>query len=139
MQLSAPEQVAITSLSIVLRPPSREVTKGASPRHLWLATPSSLYSVQFAEDPWAHAGASYEVKFPEPVKTRCLSVVLDEAYGKGSDPDVAVTLAEVTAHTEFDGKADRAGSGRRARGGRRSRAAWRRRFSRAAAKPPTKR
>ena len=33
-------------------------------------------------------------------------MVLDEAYVKGSDPDVAVTLAEVTAHAEFDGQAE---------------------------------
>jgi len=106
LRMNAPEQVAITSLSIVVRPPTKEVPKGAAPRKLWLATTDALYAVAFAEDPWAHAGASYDVKFPAPLKTRCLAVVLDEAYSKGTAADVSVTLAEITAHTEFDGKTD---------------------------------
>jgi len=72
---------------------------------MWLATSEALFAVTFAEDPWARPGASYEVKFPAPLRTRCLAVVLDDAYVKGN-ADVDVTLAEVTAHTEFDGKAD---------------------------------
>jgi HEAT repeat protein len=106
VQLNAPEQVEITSVSFVARPPTKELPKGAAPRKIWLATPDALFAVSFSDDPWAHAGASYEVKFPAPIRTRCLAVVLDEAYVKGREPDVDVTLAEVTAHTEFDGKAD---------------------------------
>lgn len=106
LRMNAPEQVAITSLSIVIRPPTKEVPKGAAPRKLWLATTDALFAVTFAEDPWAHAGTSYDVKFPAPLKTRCLTVVLDEAYAKGAGPDVNVTIAEVTAHSEFDGKTD---------------------------------
>ncbi len=106
VQLNAPEQVAITSVSFVARPPTKEVPKGAAPRKIWVATPDALFAVTFADDPWARAGASYEVKFPTPIKTRCLAVVLDEAYIKPKQTDVDVTLAEVTAHTEFDGKSD---------------------------------
>jgi len=106
VQINAPVQVAITSLSIVVRPPTRSLPKGAGPRKLWLATPEAIFGVTFAEDPWTRPGASYEVTFAAPVKTRCLAIVLDEAYVKGKDPDVDVTLAEVSAHTEFDGKTD---------------------------------
>ncbi len=106
VQFNAPEQVAITSLSLVARPPTKDVPKGAGPKKIWIATPDALFGVTFSDDPWAHAGASYEVKFPSPLRTPCLAVVLDEAYVKGKDADVDVTLAEVTAHTEFDGKAD---------------------------------
>jgi hypothetical protein len=106
LRMNAPEQVAITSVSIVVRPPTKEVPKGAAPRKLWLATADALYAVAFAEDAWAHAGKSYDVKFPAPVNTRCLAVVLDEAYVKPAGADVSVTLAELTAHTEFDGKTD---------------------------------
>ena len=106
LRMNAPEQVAITSVSIIVRPPTKEVPKGAAPRKLWLATADALYAVAFADDPWAHAGTSYDVKFPAPLKTRCLSVVLDEAHVKGTGADVSVTLAEITAHTEFDGKMD---------------------------------
>jgi HEAT repeat protein len=106
VQINAPEQVEITSLSIVARPPTKDVPKGAGPRKIWVATNDALFAVSFAEDPWAKPGASYDVKFPTPIKTRCLAVVLDEAYVKSKDPGVDVTLAEITAHTEFDGKAD---------------------------------
>jgi HEAT repeat protein len=106
LRMNAPEQVGITSLSFVVRPPTKEVPKGAGPRKLWLATADALFAVAFADDPWAHAGTSYDVKLPAPLKTRCLAIVLDEAYVKGKAADVDVTLAELTAHTEFDGKAD---------------------------------
>jgi HEAT repeat protein len=106
VQFNAPEQVEITSLSIVARPPTKEVPKGAGPRKIWVATGDALFAVNFADDPWAKPGASYDVKFPAPLKTRCLAVVLDEAYVKAKEPDPDVTLAEITAHTEFDGKAD---------------------------------
>jgi HEAT repeat protein len=122
--MNAPEQVGITSLSFVVRPPTKEIAKGAGPRKLWLATADALFAVAFAEDPWAHAGTSYDVKLPAPLKTRCLAIVLDEAYVKGKATDVDVTLAEVTAHTEFDGKVDPAELvGALAGGGERARAA----------------
>jgi HEAT repeat protein len=106
VQMNAPEQVEITSVSFVARPPTQDVPKGAAPRKIWLATPDSLFSVTFPDDPWARAGASYEVRFSSPIRTRCLAVVLDEAYVKPRTPEVDVTLAEVTAHTEFDTNAD---------------------------------
>jgi HEAT repeat protein len=106
VRMNAPEQVGITSISFVVRPATKEVPKGAGPRKLWLATEDALFAVAFADDPWAHAGTSYDVKLPAPLKTRCLAIVLDEAYVKGKATDVDVTLAEVTAHSEFDGKAD---------------------------------
>jgi HEAT repeat protein len=106
VQFNAPEQVAITSVSFVARPPSKDVPKGAAPRTVWLATPDSLFAVTFSEDAWARPGSSYEVKLPAPIKTRCLALVLDDAYVKTKGADVDVTLAEVTAHTEFDGNAD---------------------------------
>jgi HEAT repeat protein len=105
VQMNAPEQVEIISVSIVARPPKKAMPKGAGPRKMWLATPEALFAVTFAEDPWARPGASYEVKFPAPLRTRCLSLILEDAWVRGST-DVDVTLAEVTAHTEFDGKAD---------------------------------
>src|SRR5262249_4424541 len=104
VQFNAPEQVAISSVSFVARPPTKDIPKGAAPRKIWLATPDALFAVTFADDPWSRPGSSYEVKLPAPVKTRCLAVVLDEAYVKPKQTDVDVTLAEVTAHTEFDGK-----------------------------------
>ncbi|MET0594371.1 MAG: HEAT repeat domain-containing protein, partial [Polyangiaceae bacterium] len=122
VRMNAPEQVAISSLSFVVRPPTKEIAKGAAPRKVWIATQETLYAVAFPEDAWTKAGGSYDVKFPTPVKTRCLSVVLDEAHVKKAGADVDVTIAEITAHSEFDGKTDPtalagalAGGGERAR------------------------
>jgi HEAT repeat protein len=124
VRMNAPEQVAITSLSIVVRPPTKELTKGAAPKKLWLATEESLYGVAFPDDGWGRAGASYDVKFPVPLKTRCLAVVLDEAYVKRAGADVDVSIAEITAHSEFDGKTDPAAlAGALAGGGERARMA----------------
>jgi HEAT repeat protein len=106
VQMNAPEQVEITSLSFVARPPTRAVPKGAAPRKLWLATPEALFSVIFRDDPWARPGASYTVKLPQPLRTPCLAIVLDEAFVKGPSADADVTLAEVTAHSEFEDKPD---------------------------------
>jgi HEAT repeat protein len=106
VQLNAPEQVEIRSLSFVVRPPTREAPKAVAPRKIWIATPDALFAVTFPEDGWARPGASYDVGFAAPIKTPCLALVLDEAYAPAHKRDVDVTLAEVTAHTEFDDKPD---------------------------------
>jgi hypothetical protein len=106
VQMNAPEQAQIRAITFVLRPPERDVPKGAAPSNLWLATGTTLFSVTFPEDGWAHPGAAYEVRFPEPIRTRCLALVLDEAYAHGRTKDVDVTIAEVTARTEFDDTPD---------------------------------
>jgi hypothetical protein len=105
VHMNAPEQAAITSLSFVLRPAGKDLPKGAAPRKVWLATNDALFGVTFPEDAWSLPGARYDVAFTVPLKTRCLSLVLDEAWTRGRT-DVDVTVAELIAHTEFDGVAD---------------------------------
>ena len=39
----------------------------------------------------------------EPLRTSCLSVVLDKAYARASEPHPEVTLAEIVAYSAFDG------------------------------------
>jgi hypothetical protein len=104
--MNAPDQVEITSLSFVIRPPTQSIPKGAAPRKLWLATSDAVFAVSFREDAWARPGASYTVKLPAPLRTSCLAVVLEEAYTKSPGADADVTLAEVTAQTEFDAGTD---------------------------------
>jgi hypothetical protein len=52
------------------------------------------------EDAWTKPGQTYEVPLPQPVKTTCVAVVLDEAYARSAAPEV--TIAEVAAITKFD-------------------------------------
>jgi HEAT repeat protein len=106
VQMNAPEQAEIRAITFVFRPPERKVPQGVAPRTLWLATSTVLYKVAFPEDGWARAGSAYEVRLPQPVSTRCLALVLDEAWAHGKVKDLDVTLAEVTARTEFDDNPD---------------------------------
>ncbi|MBX3208362.1 MAG: HEAT repeat domain-containing protein [Labilithrix sp.] len=74
---------------------------GAAPRTFFLATDQRLFHVTMPEDAWSKPGASYEIPLPAPVRTTCVAVVLDEAYGRDlKAPEVS--LAEVSAVTKFD-------------------------------------
>lgn len=105
VQMNAASDVPIRSLSIVVRPAKRAVPKGAAPTRLWLATTDRLFAVTLPDDAWSHPGASYDVAFDAPLETSCMALVLDQSASRGKK-DVEVTLAEVTAHTDFDGAAD---------------------------------
>ena len=123
-QMNAPSDVEITGIGIVVRPPSRAIPHGVGPRKVWLAADGKLYAVTFPEDPWQHAGASYDVAFKTPLKTSCLAIVLDEAFLRNERKEAEVTIAEVTASTAFDGASDLAGLvGALAGGGQRARMA----------------
>ena len=102
----APEKGPPSSHSTPAAPPSRKAAApdsgaGAAPRTFFLATDAKLYQVTIPEDAWHKPGASYEVPLPEPTKTSCLALVLDEAYTRGlTSPEV--TIAELSATTRFD-------------------------------------
>lgn len=98
--LQAPSELPLHAL-VVTPSPAAPREGGAAPRTLFVATDQKLFHVTLPEDAWAKPGASYEVTLPEPVRTTCLAVVLDEAYGRGlAAPEVS--LAAVSALTKFD-------------------------------------
>ncbi len=98
--LRAPSEVPITALTIAIAP-KQPKAEGAAPRTLFIATDAKLFHVTMPEDAWLKPGQSYEVPLPEPVKTTCVAVVLDEAYARGKNaPEVGI--AEVAAITKFD-------------------------------------
>src|SRR5262249_47645311 len=118
--MSAPEEVGITGLDLVVRP-TEAVPEGAAPRKLYLATADKLFAVTIPEDAWQKPpGTRDTLKLPAALHTSCLAVVLDEAYGHG---DPRVTIAEVEARTAFDGASPEALAGALAGGGERARAA----------------
>src|SRR5262249_20735376 len=94
VQMNASSDVEIAKLVIVARPPSRAIPHGIGPRKVWLAADGKLFAVTFPEDPWARAGASYDITFATPLKTSCLALVLDEAFARGEGKDAEVTIAE---------------------------------------------
>mgnify|MGYP001036396997 CR=1 FL=1 len=98
--MRAPPEVPIHAVVVTVAPPSPKA-EGAAPRTFFLATDQKLFHVTMPKDAWLEPGTSYEVPLPEPIRTTCLAVVLDEAYARGtSAPEVS--LAEIAAITSFD-------------------------------------
>jgi HEAT repeat protein len=98
--MRAPSEVPIHRVVVTIAPPAPRA-EGAAPRTFFLATDQKLFQVTMPEDAWLKPGASYEVPLPEPVRTTCLAVVLDEAYTRNlGAPEVS--LAEISASTKFD-------------------------------------
>lgn len=73
-------------------------------RRFWLVGDDSRIRVQMPEDAGLHPGERYWIVPPEPVAWRCVSLVLDEAYGPPGVRDAAVhtAVAELEAYTELD-------------------------------------
>ncbi len=114
--MSAPQEVPITRLSIVVAPPveagadpklprPEEAKQDAAvaPRSFFLVTTKQTFAVTLPEDGRLHPGAAYDIALPEPVRTSCVALVLDDsAYDHGRvHPEV--TLAELYAYSAFDG------------------------------------
>lgn len=95
----APDDVPLVGFDLVLRPAKRNVEHGVGAKTLWLVTTGQVYQVRFDEDPWKFPGQHWRVTLPAPLRTDCVAVVTDSAYHEA--PDSAVTLAEVTARSEF--------------------------------------
>ncbi|MEO6419746.1 MAG: HEAT repeat domain-containing protein [Polyangiaceae bacterium] len=96
----APAEVPIArvTLSIAAASPS---PNGAAPKKFYFVTAARTFAVTMPQDAWLYPGASYDVVFPEALRGSCLAIVLDEAYARGqAHPEV--TIAEVTAYSEFD-------------------------------------
>ncbi len=101
--MRAPSDVPIPSISFVVRPPRAQVEHGASPKTFYLAADGRLIRVTVPEDAWKQPGARYEARFSQPLATSCLALVLDDAFVAAQAKDARVTLAELTAHSAFDG------------------------------------
>jgi HEAT repeat protein len=96
----APHEVPITRFAVAVAP-SAPKAEGAAPRTFYLATDSQTYKVTLPEDAWLHPNTAYDVPLPDPVKTSCVALVLDDAYARGNaHPEV--TIAELYAYSEWD-------------------------------------
>ncbi len=94
-----PSEVAISKLAITIAPPTPSAS-GASPKRFFLATKDRLFSIDVPEDAWAHPARAYDIALPEPVKSSCLALVLDESYMGAGKSDVFI--ADVAAYSELD-------------------------------------
>lgn len=99
--LRAPNEVPISRLAIVPSPAAASAAKTAAPRRFYLVTPDRTIAVTMPEDAALHPGRAYDVALSEPIKSSCLSLVLEDAYTQGqSKPDV--TIAELYAYSELE-------------------------------------
>lgn len=98
--MRAPAEVPLHGISVTIAP-LKPGPAGAAPRTFFIATDERVFHVTMPEDAWLRPGASYDVALPEPVRTSCVALVLDEAYARGlAAPEVS--FAEVGATTKFD-------------------------------------
>ncbi len=99
--MRAAAEVPIARLAITPAPTTLP-PHGAAPRTFYLVTDTRTIAVTLPEDAWMHPGASYDVPLVEPIRASCVSLVLDKAYTRSSEPHPEVTIAELTAYSEFD-------------------------------------
>ena len=98
--MRAPLDLPIHSLVVTIAP-SKPKPEGAAPRTFFVATDEKMFLVTMPEDAWTKPAQAYDVPFPEPVRTSCVAVVLDEAYLHNATPP-DVSIAEIAAITKFD-------------------------------------
>jgi hypothetical protein len=98
--MAAASRVPMTRVDVVL-PPATPGGAGGPPRSFYLTTESQVFEVTLPDDAARKPGEVYEVAFPQPVATSCLSLVLDGAFARAAThPDVG--LAEIVGYSEFD-------------------------------------
>jgi HEAT repeat protein len=102
VRLDVPGDLPLQSVELVFQPTSGAPAKGTAPRELWLVAAKNVYKVTIPGTPW-QPGARYAVKFDKPLVGDCLALVLESAVDESRD--AVVTVAEISAQTQF-GDAD---------------------------------
>ena len=98
--LRSPPETPISGLEITIRPKQATVDGGAAPERFFVAGPRDVIKVHLPEDAWKQPGARYRVTLEPPLQSSCVAISLDSSFDKS--PAAKVTLAEITAVTEFD-------------------------------------
>lgn len=98
--MNAPGTLPLSGFEVTIRPPHATSQHGVAPRQFWIATDHQLFRVLMPEDAWQHPGARYLIALAHPVKTDCVALVVDSAYGH--DPAERVTFAELAARSAID-------------------------------------
>jgi hypothetical protein len=98
--MAAPKEVPIARMRLVVTAPKPD-KDAAAPKQFFLVTSSETFAVTVPRDAKDQPSEVWEIAFPTPVRTSCLTVVLGDAYARGmAHPDVGI--AELVAYSEFD-------------------------------------
>src|SRR5262249_41638681 len=76
VMMRAPADVPITRLAITVAPPEPKAN-GAAPKSFFLVTDAQTFAVQMPDDAWAHPAGAYDIPLSEPIRTSCVTLVLD--------------------------------------------------------------
>jgi hypothetical protein len=97
--MHAPPELPISALEIMIRPKVASLADGAAPERLFIAGPRDVVAVTLPEDAWKSPGARYHITLDPPLKSSCLSLVLDTSFDQSKAAKVSV--AELSAVSEF--------------------------------------
>jgi hypothetical protein len=97
--LHAPAEVPIARLTVIASATKPSATS-AAPRTFHLVSGDATYLVTLPEDALRRPGQAWDVPLPQPLKSSCLAIVLEEAYARTPAPDVSI--AEIVAYSSFD-------------------------------------
>ncbi len=119
--MNMPSKLGLVGFDVMVRSATSKPQQGAAPKEFWLATHKQLVHVSLPEDAFQHPGARYRVELEEPLRGDCLALVLESGFDESSNARISV--AELSARTEFEQSSLEALVGALAGGGRRSDAA----------------
>jgi HEAT repeat protein len=97
--MRAPPELPISALEIVIRPKVASLPDGAAPERLFLAGPRDVVAVTLPDDAWKSPGGRYHIALDPPLRSSCLSLVLDTSFDQSKAAKVSV--AELSAVSEF--------------------------------------
>jgi hypothetical protein len=99
--MAAPQGLPITRVQIKLAGGGLDAGKVVAPRTFYLMTATRIFAAILPAAAAQKPGEVYELRFPEPLQSSCLALVLDSAFVPAqAHPDVG--LAELVAYSEFD-------------------------------------
>ncbi|MFO0547560.1 MAG: HEAT repeat domain-containing protein [Polyangiaceae bacterium] len=99
--LDAAADVSVEGLDLTFAAPTT-VAGARAPKKVTLVTDAGSFVVTLPEDAVAKGGATFAVKLPSPIVTRCVGVVVDEVFSSKDSAEPAVYLSEVAARTALD-------------------------------------
>lgn len=111
VSMQSSRNVPITGFEFVVRSTATEADDATNqkaplqlaPRTFYIADSEHLWHITMPEDAQQlPPGTAYRVELPKPIRSDCIALVLDKAYGSSPGANPQVGLAEFRARTSMD-------------------------------------